>query len=139
MNTRELNFAYKVRHALNESAENLPASTTDRLAAARKAALARKKKEWPIRLMVTPHVLAGHAGNLVDGYLPWLARMGLALPLIVVALGLAGIYHHEKQRRIRETAEIDAAVLSDELPLSAYLDHVFNAYLAKRADWHAKQ
>lgn len=134
MNTRELNFAYKVRHALNESAENLPASTTDRLAAARKTALARKKKEWPIRIMATPRVLAGHAGNLVDDHLPWLGRMGLMLPLIVVALGLTGIYHHEKQRRIRETAEIDAAVLSDELPLSAYLDHGFNAYLAKRVD-----
>jgi hypothetical protein len=26
-------------------------------------------------------------------------------------------------------AELDAAVLSDELPLTAYLDHGFNAYL----------
>jgi hypothetical protein len=29
-------------------------------------------------------------------------------------------------------AELDAAVLSDELPLSAYLDHGFNAYLENR-------
>jgi len=45
---------------------------------------------------------------------------------------LVGIYQYEQQRRIAETAEIDAAVLSDELPLSAYTDHGFNAYLAKR-------
>jgi hypothetical protein len=30
-------------------------------------------------------------------------------------------------------AELDAAVLSDELPLTAYLDTGFNAYLEKRA------
>ncbi|HWW72169.1 MAG TPA: DUF3619 family protein, partial [Duganella sp.] len=43
MNTDDLNFAYKVRHALNERLDDLPASTTDRLAQARKLALARKK------------------------------------------------------------------------------------------------
>ena len=36
MNTDDLNFAYKVRHALNEQLDDLPASTTDRLAQARK-------------------------------------------------------------------------------------------------------
>ena len=29
-------------------------------------------------------------------------------------------------------AELDAGVLSDELPLTAYLDQGFNAYLAQR-------
>ena len=43
-----------------------------------------------------------------------------------------GIYQAEQQQRISELAELDAAVLSDELPLSAYLDHGFNAYLTKR-------
>jgi hypothetical protein len=43
MNTDDLNFAYKVRHALNDKLDDLPASTTDRLAQARKMALARKK------------------------------------------------------------------------------------------------
>ena len=47
---------------------------------------------------------------------------------------MGGIYHHEQQRRIAEIAELDAAVLSDELPLSAYLDHGFNAYLANQSE-----
>jgi len=134
MNTRELNFAYKVRHALNESTENLPVATTDRLAAARNAALARRKKESPLRVLVTRRIIAGPVGNFVGERLAWLAPFGLILPLVVVAFGLSGIYHYEKQRRIRETAEIDAAVLSDELPLSAYLDHGFSTYIAKRVD-----
>jgi hypothetical protein len=136
MNTRELDFAYKVRHALNESVENLPASTAQRLASARKTALSRKKKDSRLRVLakVPQQVLAGQSGHFLGKSFPWLARVGLAVPLIVVALGLTSMYQYEQQRRIRETAEIDAAVLADELPLSAYLDHGFNAYLAKRGE-----
>lgn len=134
MNTRELNFAYKVRHALNENLDNLPASTAERLASARKLALSRKKKESALRALVSPQVLAGQVGRLFSEPLSWLARMGLAVPLIVLAVGLASIYQFEEQRLISDMGETDAEVLADELPLSAYLDHGFNAYLAARGD-----
>jgi hypothetical protein len=134
MNTRELNFAYKVRHALNETTENLPSSTVDRLANARKTALSRKKKESALRVFVPRFAVAGASGAMSDGRFSWLQRFGLVVPLIVVAAGLTGIYHYEQQRHIAETAEIDAALLADELPLSAYVDHGFNAYLAKRGE-----
>lgn len=45
MNTDDINLAYKIRHALNENLDALPASTTDRLAAARARALSRKKPD----------------------------------------------------------------------------------------------
>ncbi len=134
MNSRELNFAYKVRHALNENLDTLPASVTEKLASARKLAVARKKKESALHSFVPRAVVAGSTGNFFGERFLWLARMGLAVPLVVLVLGLTGIYQFEQQRRISDTAEIDAAVLSDELPLSAYLDHGFNAYLAKRGD-----
>jgi hypothetical protein len=130
MNTDDLNFAYKVRHALNETLDDLPASTTDRLAQARKMALARKKAhvEVPLSVRVTNTELAS-AGGLLSQPFSWLGRMGVALPLLALVIGLAGIYQYEQQERIADLADIDAAVLSDELPLSAYLDHGFNAYL----------
>ena len=137
MNPKELNFAYKVRHALNENVDNLPPSIAERLASTRQIALSRKKKESGLRILLTQRTLAGEAGRLLDTRLPWLARIWFALPLLVVllgALGLASIYRHEQQRFISEIAEIDAAVLTDELPLSAYVDHGFNAYLAKRGE-----
>lgn len=137
MKTRELNFAYKVRHALNENLDTLPTSTLDKLASARKIAISRKKKESPLLAFVPRALLAGNAGSFFGERLSWLARMGVAVPLIVLALGLTGIYHiyqFEQQRRISDTADIDAEVLADELPLSAYLDHGFNAYLAKRGE-----
>jgi hypothetical protein len=135
MNVDELNFAYKIRHALNEEVEQLPAATTDRLAAARKLALSRKKPDAPLR--VAQRQLAGGAGtfesmagSLLSSFLG--SRLAVAIPLVALVVGLSGIYHEKEQQHIAEMAELDAAVLSDDLPLDAYLDQGFNAYLAKR-------
>ena len=134
MNANEFNFAYKVRHALNENLDALPSSTIERLASARNLALSRKKKTSPLRKLATQGVLAGHVGGLFGAPAPWIRHLAVAIPMIVLVVGLVGIYQSEQQQRISETADIDAAVLSDELPLTAYLDHGFNAYLATRAD-----
>ncbi len=130
MNIDDLNFAYKVRHALNEKLDNLPASTTEKLASARKIAVLRKKAHAPVR--VAQRGLAGHAGHFFNAHFSWMNRVGVAVPLMVLVAGLAGIYHYEEQQRIAEIAELDAAVLKDELPLTAYLDTGFNAYVAQR-------
>ncbi|WP_426102614.1 DUF3619 family protein [Massilia sp. TSP1-1-2] len=128
MNSDDLNFAYKVRHALNEHAEQLPSSTVDRLAAARKAAMARKKPDAPVRL--AQRQMAGNIGSLFS--FSTLGRMAVIVPLLALVVGLAGIYEYEEQQRISEMAELDAALLADDLPLTAYLDTGFNAYLEKR-------
>lgn len=128
MNTDDLNLAYKVRHALNEHLDHLPPSATDRLACARKMAVSRKKAHTPA------HVGQRHVAGNIAGLLSFsfLGRMGVVVPLLALVAGLAGIYQYEEQQRIAEIAELDAAVLSDELPLTAYLDLGFNAYLAQR-------
>ena len=128
MNADDLNFAYQVRHALNEQLDHLPPSTADRLAAARKLAVSRKKAHAPVR--VAQRQLAGNIAAFFTT--PFMGRMGVIVPLLALVVGLAGIYEHEEQERVAELAELDAAVLSDELPLTAYLDQGFNAYLAQR-------
>lgn len=133
MNAPEINFAYKVRHALNESLNTLPTSSIDKLVTARKVALSRKKAERPMRLFASGYVLAGHMSHLFSEPLSWLGRLGIAAPLLAGALIFVGLYQNEQQQRISETADIDAAVLSDDLPLSAYLDHGFDAYLDRKA------
>lgn len=132
MNPKELNFAYKVRHALNESLDVLPASTVERLASARKSALSRKKSGT--RVISAQRVFAGQIGNFFNDPLSWMTRIGVAAPILLGLVLFVGLFQYEQQERISEMAEMDAAVLSDELPLSAYLDHGFNAYLAKRED-----
>ncbi|MES3026207.1 MAG: DUF3619 family protein [Pseudomonadota bacterium] len=130
MNNDDINFAYKVRHALNEKLDDLPSTTTDRLASARKLALSRKKPQAPARLAklsLAARFLGSYSFSSFGG------RIGVAIPLLALVIGLAGIFEVEEQRRSIELAELDAAVLSDELPLTAYLDNGFNAYLAERA------
>jgi hypothetical protein len=129
MNTDDINLAYKIRHALNDNLDNLPASTTDRLAAARAQALARKKADAPARAKT-------RQGNTFDlGALfsmQWVARAAVVAPLLAMVAGMVGVYQYEREQRAAELAELDAAVLSDDLPLTAYTDHGFNAYLAQQ-------
>jgi Protein of unknown function (DUF3619) len=131
--TKELEFALKVRRALDEQAAALPASTAERLARARRAALARRKPE--AALVLVP-AFAGGASTLglPFGEAPRPASLGRRLlrawPLVLLLAGLVGIAYWEDQQRTAELADIDAAMLSDNLPLDAYLDHGFNAYLS---------
>ncbi|MFZ6690329.1 DUF3619 family protein [Undibacterium sp. SXout20W] len=129
--SQDLDFAYKVRRALNESAESLPAPTLDRLAMARKAALARKKPDAGAKVHIFSGVLAGNNGFSFSGPSTWFGRLGMIIPLLALVAGLAGIYQHEKEQRISELADIDSAVLVDELPPAAYVDTGFTAYLNK--------
>ncbi|KVN40452.1 hypothetical protein WJ63_28130 [Burkholderia pyrrocinia] len=132
---REHEFALKVRRALDERTAALPAATTDRLAAARQAALARKKPE-PVAAPVLVPAFAGAAGVYAPPRMSprppasFARRLLRAWPLALLLAGLVGIAYWEDMQRTAELADIDAAMLSDDLPLNAYLDHGFNAYLS---------
>jgi hypothetical protein len=136
LENKELEFVRDLRRALDESAASLPASATDRLAAARRTALARKKAE-PVLIRVSALAPAGMPGGQFDASAPAprrrsrLARLALAWPLVALVAGLFAIAYFEDQQRTAELADIDAAMLSDDLPLTAYLDHGFNAYLSR--------
>jgi hypothetical protein len=144
LETKENEFALKVVRALDENTSNIPAAAVDRLAAARRAAIARKKPERVAVAVAAPALtpaFAGPGGTLPSGGAGdehrakgWFARLGglgLAWPLAALAIGLAGIAYWEDQQRKAELADIDAAMMSDSLPLDAYLDHGFNAYLTR--------
>jgi sterol desaturase/sphingolipid hydroxylase (fatty acid hydroxylase superfamily) len=135
MNTDDINLAYRIRHALNEHLDALPASTTERLAAARARAVAHKKADAALARRQRRPFFNIHAMLSMDG----LGRVAVAVPLLAAVFGLAGLYQFEQQQRIAELAELDAAVLSDELPLTAYLDHGFNAYVASQPETQTQQ
>jgi hypothetical protein len=128
MNTDDINLAYKIRHALNENLDQLPASTTDRLAAARAMALSRKKADAPVRKPEQRPLF--DVRSLFS--MQWVARAAVVAPLLAMVAGLVGVYQVEREQRTAELADLDAAVLSDDLPLTAYTDHGFNAYLAQQ-------
>ncbi|WP_277188357.1 DUF3619 family protein [Caballeronia sp. BR00000012568055] len=147
LETKENEFALKVVRALDENTSNIPAAAVDRLAQARRAAIARKKPEKvAVAAPAFTPVLAGAGASVTmgsgesrapKGRLGRFARLGglnLIWPVAALVIGLAGIAYWEDQQRKAELADIDAAMLSDSLPLDAYLDHGFNAYLSRDRD-----
>jgi hypothetical protein len=135
MKTKELDLAYKLRHALDQSAADLPTKTAERLASARNIALSRKKQDSAVHVVVSQAAFAGSsAGSSSPKLFAWISRAGLVIPLAALVFGLMGIYQFEQRQQIIESAAIDAEVLTDDLPLSAYLDNGFGAFLAKGDD-----
>ena len=142
LETKENESALKVVRALDESTSNIPAAAVDRLRDARRAAIARKKPEKVAVAMTAPAFAPAFAGGTLDaggadngrgakGLLARLGGLGLAWPLAALVIGIAGIAYWEDQQRKAELADIDAAMMSDSLPIDAYLDHGFNAYLTR--------
>ncbi|MCD6675350.1 MAG: DUF3619 family protein [Burkholderiaceae bacterium] len=130
MNEREL--ARIVRVALDESADRLPYRTTHRLEAARAAALAHARVEAAPR-PAHEIVRVGYrpTAELAGGPAP---RLGwriaaIVVPIALVAAGLFGISVLETHQRADDLAELDAAMLADEVPISAYADRGFGVYL----------
>lgn len=134
MSSKEINFAYKVRHALNEHIDDMPVATLDRLAAARQMAMSRKKADKPLRVIAQQYVVAGTANSFFPQPTSWWTRLGVAAPILAGVVLFFGLYQYEQQHRITEIAAIDAAVLADEVPPSAYLDRGFDTYLAKHEE-----
>jgi hypothetical protein len=123
----EAQFGNRIRHLLNQAAP-LDAAIVAGLRAAREAALERQKPESARGVTWMGGVLA-RAGGL-RGF-----SLRLVMPVIVLAIGLAGVYTWEQRQRAAEVEELDALVLTGELPIDAYLDRGFEAWLKKRASY----
>ncbi|MEW6690935.1 MAG: DUF3619 family protein, partial [Pseudomonadota bacterium] len=55
----------------------------------------------------------------------------LLLPTLLLAAGLFAIYSWHQEQRAADIVELDARLLTDELPLDAYLDRGFEAWLRR--------
>lgn len=124
MNENE--FGYRIRQALDEGLERLDYRTTYRLQQAREAALARQHATQTAPGWV-PALAGGPAVD--DEPVGWLPRLGLAAPLLALIVGFVGIYQYQDSRRISELADMDFAVLLDDVPLETYADKGFGALL----------
>jgi hypothetical protein len=98
----------------------------DRLYAARMKAIALKKPE---ALRVQKRALASSTGNWGPGSNGVWDTLGWLAPLAVLVFGLIGIAQWQGDSRINDIAEVDAALLSDDVPPDAYADSGFMAFL----------
>jgi hypothetical protein len=119
----EQQFGKRLRQILNGAP--LGAQVERRLQAAREAALARQRLRSPA-LAWADNVL-GRFGNW-----PTVALYTVVCLAVLVA-GAAGVYTWQQNQRIAELEEIDSQLLTDDLPIDAYLDRGFQNWLKKRS------
>ena len=118
-------FASKICQVLDRATHVEP-SIAERLRAARERALEARRLERAPALAWADNVLGGFSGQ--SGL--WLR---LVLPALLVVASVFGIYTWQQTQRLAEIEEIDAELLTDDLPIDAYLDRGFEAWLKKRA------
>ncbi len=127
MNAHEHETAQKIARALDRSARDMGGDTVARLAAARGQALAGYR--------VAPGWKLAWAG-------PWASRnserptagLRYALPIALLIMGLIGIvYWHSGNGQNNELADLDVRLLTDDLPIDAYLDKGFDSWLKRQS------
>jgi uncharacterized protein DUF3619 len=121
----ELQFAARIRQLLNQGTQ-LDRSTADKLRAARELALSRQRAERAPVL-----VWADNAFGNGWGWASLSARV--VLPAVMLAVAAFGIYRWQESQRLAEVVEIDTQLLTDDLPIDAYLDRGFQNWLKKHA------
>jgi len=122
-------FGRQVAAHLAAGTAEIPYDVTERLRAARVQAVARRKQA---HLLTASSIVASGGGAALsfgDGGQSLWNRIASALPLIALAGGLILIHTIENDRRASEVAEVDAALLTDDLPPSAYADSGFVQFL----------
>ncbi len=119
----EHQFGNKVRQVLNRGLLGVDAEVDRRLRAARELALSRQR----------PERAAGLAGaNGTGRFGAWSAlALYVLVPLAVLLVGAAGVYNWQQNQRIAELEELDSQLLTDDLPIDAYLDRGFQNWLKK--------
>ena len=127
-------FGLKVAARLSQGLTDLPHDVSERLRASRVQALAHRKLA---RTQTAATVVAsGGAATLTfgDEGLGWWGRIASALPLIALAAGLIAINVMQNNHRAAEVAEVDVALLTDDLPPAAYTDPGFLQFLNSSKD-----
>jgi hypothetical protein len=122
----ELQFGNKIRQVLNQGAQ-LDEKSLARLRAAREIALKHQRVAEPARGLAWAGSLIGGFGGLGE------FSLRLILPMAVLVGGLLAINGWQQNLRVAEVAEIDSLLLTDDLPLDAFLDKGFETWLKKRA------
>ena len=129
----EIKFTNKIRQALNEGARlhgDRGARITERLRAARERALERRRiAHEPVFAWMRGTALAASNVDGSGGTGGFSLRLLLATALL--AFGLFGIYSGQQAQRAAEVEELDAQLLTDDLPMDAYLDRGFETWLKK--------
>lgn len=118
-------LAGKIVRILDYSADHLNPQVSERLFAARRIALTRYREQ---PAPASGLAWAGHAIARFVGDHPNARYMVAGMALIAALLG---IVYWQNSSPANDLAEIDAGLLTDDLPINAYLDKGFDSWLKR--------
>ncbi len=123
-------YGLKTASYLSAGAADLPYDISERLRAARVQALAVRKLA---KVQAAPVAAGAGAGAALtwgsdEGFSLW-SRIGSVLPLVALVVGLLVINSLQADSFADELAEVDSALLTDELPPAAFSDPGFLQFL----------
>lgn len=125
----EVRLGHRLAKCLDEKAADLPADISERLRVARFRAVDAARFES--RLALSPAVAGAGRTAVLGGPPVWWFKLAAMAPLAVLVAGLLLIQRHQTLLQIDAAAQIDAALLTDDLPPDAYRDPGFTAFLRR--------
>ena len=132
MTTKDEDYAKKITTYLDKSSADLKAGIVYRLQLARQEALARlaaPQRTTELRLAGA----GGASGTASRPQSSW-ARGRLWLGIALIASAAFGYQQWQAYQQLRDIEEMDAAILSSDLPIDAYLDRGFQNWLKHAID-----
>jgi hypothetical protein len=125
----EARFARGIVARLSERADNVGSDVAQRLRFARQQAIEAARRARAAGAV--EGIGLASQGVAIAGFnrSRWWLRIASALPLAALVAGLVLIQDWQNRSQISVAAEVDAALLGDDLPLNAYRDAGFVEYL----------
>ena len=120
-------FAHKLTQRLGGQDPALGAQVERRLSAARWQAVEAATRARRARVTARAAALTTSSGPGV--FSVWWVRLASFVPPLALTLGLIGIDQLNLTQRIEAAAEVDAALLADDLPPTAYTDPGFAEFI----------
>ena len=134
-------FGLRIAAQLNSATLDLPHDISERLRAARTRAVAARLQPQA-RLQTSSALVHQNGVGLLnfgeEGLNIW-SRLASFLPLIALVAGLALIQNIMDDNRANEVAEVDSALLIDDLPPAAYADPGFLQFLKNSLSIESKE
>ncbi|HET7867005.1 MAG TPA: DUF3619 family protein [Burkholderiaceae bacterium] len=132
----EARFGLRVAARLSDRADDLPHDITERLRSAREQALAKARPRLATARAAAVAVSASGTATLASGGPgdSWWWRLSSLAPLVLLIAGLVWVHEFHRSEEILAVAEVDAALLTDAVPPSAYADPGFAEFLKAPLD-----
>ncbi len=130
----EVRFARKLTASLDQL--SVPHDIEQRLRISREIAVTRARSARAFaaqRQRASGVAMAGSGQAVINGgspdRAPWWVGTTLFALVVLLAVGLMAIEYRNDEMQIEAAAEIDAALLADDLPPNAYSDAGFREFL----------